>query len=217
MNFKTIPSRDTIVIIGAGKSTKTHWNKALELAKKHCTIIPNTPNDKLAKYCDYNLFLDDPLYHKNKDHCKNKIIIGDKIIIGKGNRSIKRRLLFLAYHRHGKRDKIVIRPKDGYIKHMVGNAGFASILCSVYFRPKKIYLIGFDGPDFTRVKRRKLFIPHYHAKRPGTKGITMAKINRTRNHLRRIIQYIHGLNVKIEASTTMMWGLDLSEWCTNIR
>ena len=88
--------------------------------------------------------------------------------------------------------------KNGIIKHSTGGAGFASILLSTFFKPKRIFLVGFDGPE-------KDVMKHYDGKNLKLKK---SKIKTAKKMFSLILKYIIKQKIQIiSPSNDKFWGL----------
>ena len=206
-----VPKRKYVVVIGAGSSIRTRWNKVVKLSEKYCTIVsnPNPAGDELTQSANYSLFLDDVIYQERKHLCQNQIIVGKKVK-WKGD-PLSKKMLYLNYNADVKSNTIRIRG-TGRISHYVANAGFAALLCAAFFRPKIIYLCGCDGPEFVD---DEMFMSHYYENEPRILKVRR-KIDRNGGYLKSIIKHFRKTGIKVVTTNPIMWGTDFSKYCIKL-
>lgn len=154
LRYNTVPKTENVLVIGGGPSAcDGNIKKVLKLISPYPTIIrANNPRSPV----DYVVVQHSKAY---KDFRK-KNSINATGIVGKevDPRLYKGETLLFDYCLEQRVYSLKqIRFENEQFQHQVGNCGFTAIFASVYFRPKRLYIIGFDGPDSNNRTCRKAF------------------------------------------------------------
>jgi len=190
INFKNVPQSDYIIILAAGPSINKNIDTIKEYYQKKSTIVISA-NYNHAIPADYTVFVDKKRYKEQKNSIKGKIITGGRINWQK-DKHLYNKILPIKHNAHPSylQTKKIIVKSNGKINHEVGNAGFASILISIFFKPKKILAAGFDGPD------SKANFKHFDGHTTIFKQIK-TKLNLNRKFLTLLIGFLQKRNIKV--------------------
>jgi hypothetical protein len=154
MNYDSVPNKDEILILGGGQSIYLNKQWIAKFAKKHNPIVLGAHYEHISTdYIYFNLIkhLEQEL---NNFKCRN-IVIPMSMKSSVKNRVLRKfnKKLFLTNFDVKSKDKYgyvgidKIKVKsNGKICHSITNVGFTAILTSIFFKPKRITLVGFDGP-----------------------------------------------------------------------
>jgi hypothetical protein len=174
-NYETIPQRDNVVILCAGPSIMECKDKIIDYIKINNSIVmsANYNYEKYGIKSDYTYITDQIKLYENASKINSHLIIPAKMKTGRENRKqveiiLKKfddkvfhmidklfNLKYDVYMVGEKHEKEVYKIKKGLINisqkgnilhRRLGSAGQGSILLSVIFKPKKILVVGFDGP-----------------------------------------------------------------------
>jgi len=147
ISYNTVKPSDHAIVLGAGPSVKTNLEAIKEYYYKYKPVVISA-NYSHNIPVNYTLFVDKRKYKEQKYNVENKIVVGRKIE-WKNDKDLYPKIMPIKHSpwpSYLKTKKIVIH-SNGKINHEVGNAGFASMLISAFFKPHKILAAGFDGPD----------------------------------------------------------------------
>jgi hypothetical protein len=202
LNFDTTPNYDNLIIIGGGPSSLI-YRKQIEtlLNNKETTSISSNRKAPITKEVDYMLFLDKIFFKQylktHKPGESHHIIVGPKIKVPE--KIDKTHVYLLNYNHKVKSTKTININQNGYINHKTGGSGFACLLSSVFFQPKNIHIIGFDGPTETTMH-------HFNG---ADKEIGIEKTNRSRKFLKLILVYLINKDIKIYSyQQDQFWNLN---------
>ncbi len=143
---------ESVVIVGAGPSSTANMEKIIDYAEQNgsVTIVPNYSYHGLKS--DYVYFTDKITFAKYMPKMtRNQRIIICQILTHLAKPWLKDHT-FYKVGKHGKpvvynADKIKMSSNGEFPYMSLGTAGFACVLLSVLFKPKRILLAGFDGPS----------------------------------------------------------------------
>lgn len=240
VNSAIFPIHKNIIVIGGGPSTdKSKDIISLYLKDKNPLVISsNRPPNKAGIDVDakYIVFLDYRLFNKYKQEIKNtNLVIGTKIYSRKvpvyvnEKKTLKspkklrklynfylsknNKILLMNYKRgKGKFNKIVIN-KDGYIPHLLGSAGFASILLAGMMKPKEIFICGFDGVCEDGMLRK-----NYSKQEYSKMGSKVFSSMESKKMMVKIIKYLKKKKINIITSKCdKLWGINKKNLGIQIR
>ena len=149
---------------------------------------------------DYVICIDQKKFNQYiKKINKEIMIVGEKV---KVKNTYNKNIKILKYHpKINQRVKEIKINENGEIMHMVGSSGFAALILSSFFKPKTIFVTGFDGPG-----KNSQFIQHHNNKGGN---IPIEKIKRMKKFIKIILVYLKKKNINIISSKNhKFWGVD---------
>ena len=173
-NFASAKQSKSVIVLFAGPSTAANASKIIEYAKKEGSIIigSNYSYKALGIKSDYTYVANDFKLAENEKLIKNDIIVPGKIFSGEKtpeetakhlSNHIKRGYhVFMAGGRkfpttYTVRDYVVMR-KDGFLPYSrFSSAGHGSMIMGAVCRPKKMLIVGLDGPTDASCKEKIMF------------------------------------------------------------
>ena len=82
---------------------------------------------------------------------------------------------------------------------MLCNSGFGALLATIFFNPKKVFILGFDGPTGTS-------LPHFSGNNPK---FAASKLKRNKTYFRKLIKFLSRKTKIYSFKGDNLWGLDL--------
>lgn len=153
LNVSNTPKCDTVLVLGGGPSTflNKKWVKGYCKKVNPIVISPHYEHYVKPVFIYFNS-MRHLVQEINRFSCPNVVcpvsMLGP---ISKNKNLKKKRYFYVPFKKTAEKyaymniDHINLED-DGSINHSLINAGFTSILTSLFFKPKKVILIGFDGP-----------------------------------------------------------------------
>jgi hypothetical protein len=206
-NFENIKQHDSVLVLGGGPSLTNEFHLIEKFIKNENPIIISANYEHQNINIDYIHFVTSSkfLEAKNNNITTKNIIFRDKI--ADLHIEIPDKICYKIGNNHSDSGAYKIKniKQDEYGNFNLGNAGFSSIIISSVFKPKKIFIIGFDGPfkDFSKKLTYKNEIKYYNKSFIETNGLI--KKNYFTNV---IIPFLLSKNIKIYSSKKdNLWGI----------
>lgn len=209
-NYNNIRSYDSVLVLGGGPSLTSSMNLIQDFIKKENPVILSANYEHKNINIDFIHFVTSSKFreaYKQKIKTKN-IILRDKISYLSNNN------IGYNYYKIGnnksesgayKIKKIQISNNGDFNYFNLGNAGFSTIVISAIFKPKKIFMVGFDGPfsDYSKKLIYKNEIKYYNKSFTEKRGVLKKKYF---NNV--IIPFLLSKNIKIYSSKKdKLWGI----------
>ena len=156
--FKNVERRDSVVVVGGGPSVRANFPRLLEYIEKINSIVLVANYEHKRIKADYTYFTDIDMYKQNirKVKCK-RIVVPYRLLHGRTKLRIKKfpdkeyyqlGIGSKAKHKKNIYHQKTLKLKNGLIaQDTMGMAGFGCVFMSVFFKPQKVLLVGFDGPS----------------------------------------------------------------------
>lgn len=207
--YDTAPQNDSVVVIGGGPSTQRYRNRILEYVRFHNSTVISANYNYDWIDVDYTYFTDKKFYIKQirKITCP-KIIVGQRVLnyIPKEE---KQKRTYYKVGIHGcpnvyKQKQLVI-PKNGVVRYKdLGTSGFSAVFVSIFFRPKTVLLVGYDGPTSDCKYKVKLDGTKIRYKDP------VELVRKKKNYfLKTLLPFMNQQNIQMESfALDALWGVD---------
>ncbi len=209
--FDNVEQNDSVVVIGGGPSLTKNIDTVIRYIEnnKSTVLVANYHHPKIK--ADYTYFTDNSVYNSNIKtiKCPN-IVLAYRLLHGRKRLRVKRlenKNYFQLGVGKGKQKGNIYNQKRLEIKRGVvkqqsmGMSGFSCVFMSVFFRPKRVLLVGFDGPadDF---KTKKVFDGSTR-KYPRPYTIPVKK----RYFINTLLPYLRRKDIQLECfKTDALWG-----------
>jgi len=212
--YRVAPKSESIVVVGAGPSVTDNIGAAAEYARENKSIVLCANYYERAIDYDYIVYVDVKKYKETIPTLPESKIIAHRGI-PLSDRVLKKHKIWRIALNIKKKHLYVSRgvrfPSDGKFPYCsLGNAGFTSALMSAYFKPKKVLLVGFDGPIF-----KKDGSPKSIAKDDGRfhNFVNLGRAARKVKHFRsRLIPFLKSKGIVVQAfSNDNLWGINRRE------
>lgn len=221
INFESFDKKENVLVLGAGPSFSTNKEMVNNIIKE-CDplIIGSNYNYSLIKESDYTVFIGKGTFrHRYKDTKSDNIIVTSYVYRRKSKSILsdethKYFILSTCATQKDYWNKSVITFKEDKFDHWLSNCGYTALLSSVFFKPKCVTLVGFDGPtkDGSKVK-------HFNGDIRNNKDIhrKLDIIQRKGNFLTLIFEFLkkNGVSEIRTFSNEKLWGANRSI-CLNI-
>lgn len=207
----SLPQVDTVVILGAGPSLNEYIDTINDIKDK--VIIGSNYNFPISS--DFTLFTGPGTFKHSVREITSPNIIISQLVLSRRKRiidSMTEKQFYVMQNIESKKvyyKEIEIKiSKEGVFGHSFANSGFTSILVSHFFRPKKVILTGFDGPD---LRSDGYYQTHFNGKdrkwSDPAHGIMKSDFALRQNFLRLILEFLRGKNIDIQILGEF-WGIN---------
>jgi len=209
-NQKNVEQSDSVVVMGAGPSLQHNLDKIKDYIAENDSLVV-AAGRQFPIEADYTLFVDEAQYNSYR-----KQVRSPHVILPIYHRSLVKTKHDYLFTNCTLRPKVYyvkrIRvTEDGEFQHGIGSSGFSAIITSVFFRPKKLLIVGIDGPtkikkDYYSVK----FNGERNKYRRGKKKYWEDKIKFVKSD--KMWKFLRKYNVSVESfQSDRVWGVDKKE------
>lgn len=212
LNWETLKHNDNILVLGGGMSSSKTEIINKYISEKNPIVL--ACNYSHSAKVDYTVFLDQDFFYKQCDIVKTNFLLGKKVKIELDCLHHLREKSIVINDSDKKDIKKIEIEKSGEINHRIPNSGFATILCSLFFFPKEILLIGFNGPvnnggDYLHFSNEYSRLNELKEKKYGNERY----YNRL-NYLKLLLNFIMSKKIKIYSiSDDTLWGINKKKSC----
>lgn len=224
-NYSTAKKTNSVVVLFAGPSTMQNKERIIDYVKNNNSVVigSNYSYESIGIKSDYTYVANDFKLDENEKHINNDIIVPGRIFSGeidpkKSRKTLRRHIdrgfnVFMAGGKEFsttykiKSGAIEIKP-DGFLPYgRFSSAGHGAMLMSIVCRPKKMLIVGLDGPSDSSCKEKIMFTGK---KVPYNKP---QKNENFKNHFTNVIlPSMRKFGISIETySNVIIYGLDKSD------
>jgi hypothetical protein len=163
-SYKVCDHYDAVIILAAGPSINKCFDKIRKFQEDNPSNVVLACNYDFPIPSDYTVYVDSGRYRKFIKSIKSpRVIVCPTAIVKKEH--MKNHEMFVFKWDHTIQpynvDQYIVNP-DGSTGHKLGNCGMACLYISHFFKPKKVLIAGFDGPErdrktvmhFNKIKRK---------------------------------------------------------------
>ena len=174
-NYKSVRQSNSVVVLCAGPSVKANGKKILSYIESNNSVVfaANYNYGSIGLSADFTYVANDFKLGENEAKIVSPIIVPAKIFSGKINSKIAKNALkshqergLLIYMSGSRKDPTTYKftkgplkvNKDGSLSYSrLSSAGHGCMLLSLVCRPKRLLLVGMDGPVDSQCKEKLMF------------------------------------------------------------
>lgn len=206
---------DDIIVLGSGPTSKSVIDQVAEYQKENDSLLISANWYDRPVDVGYYVFVDIKKYNEDIDSipAESKVIVHSGIPVLPEHEDVyemyKIKLRPPKKGKHIYASKAINIPDDGKFSYTsLGNAGFTSILISSFFCPKRILVVGFDGPGFDSEGNPE-YVDKYD--RPRHYFINKGRAIRKVEHFHKLLPFMKSKGIEIYAfAEDNLWNIDRS-------